>query len=127
MGRKGLSSGATEIYAPTSENKFVLNTRLSSAFDRGTITSTRIGPSMNWKELFWGWNTIDPVREEKVNLSVYAIGRTNGDSLILDNFSGGTYDLSALDANRFPYLRVQANLLDTLFRRPRPFQCYVQY
>lgn len=116
MGRKGLSSGATEIYAPTSENKFVLNTRLSSAFDRGTITSTRIGPSMNWKELFWGWNTIDPVREEKVNLSVYAIGRTNGDSLILDNFSGGTYDLSALDANRFPYLRVQANLLDTLFR-----------
>ncbi|MEM6804759.1 MAG: hypothetical protein AAF696_25400, partial [Bacteroidota bacterium] len=116
MGRKGLSSGATEIYAPTSENRFVLNTRLSSAFDRGGVRSTRIGPALDWGEIFWDWKSIDPLNEEKTSLSVYAVRNNNTDSLILENYTGETYNLSSLDADRFPYMRVEAQMLDTLFR-----------
>lgn len=116
MGRKGLNSGATEIYAPTSGSKYVLNTQLSSAFDRANITSTRIGPALSWDQVFWDWKSLDPVNEENVSLSIYAIDQDSRDSLLVEGLSNKTYDLSALNADKFPYMRIKADIVDTLFR-----------
>jgi hypothetical protein len=114
MGRKGHANSATEIYAPTSGTKYAINTILYGNYQRGTITSTRIGPAKSWDELSWKWYTQDPILEEDAAVSVYAINTRGEDSLIYEDIARGEYDLSTLDAKRYPFLELVASLNDTI-------------
>lgn len=118
FGRKGYPNSATEVYAPNSDDKLIINNVLLANFAEGAVTSPRIGPALEWDEMFWGWETVDPLPEEDAQVSIYAVRSDGVDSLFLQNLSVGTFDLSGLDAKRFPYLRLQAQVTDSARRTP---------
>lgn len=116
MGRKGFTSGATEVYSPTVENKYSINTVLYAPYDQGAVTSTKIGPALSWESLWWNWETIDPEPAEEMTVSLYAVDSDSKDSLIYTGEPKGTLDFSQLNADQFPYLRMEAKGRDTTTR-----------
>lgn len=119
MGRKGLSSGATEIYTPTAETKYRINTILYTPFDQGSTRSTQIGPSLGWQSLWWDWSKVDQTDVEEMSLSVYATDNDANDSLIFTGVPSGSLNLASLPADLYPYLRLEATGKDSA-RRTTP-------
>ncbi len=119
MGRKGYPNSAVEVFAPTSDNKLLINNVLLTNFTEGKIFSPRLGPALSWDKVFWGWNSLDPIPVEDARLSVYGVRADGSDSLILLNAAIGSYSLSNLDAARFPYLRMESAVKDSV-RRTAP-------
>jgi len=119
LGRKGLTGSAIEIYAPnlydslTNRNRWSLQAVLNSHHSDGNIQSTQIGPSIDWQEMYWDWKSLDPVIQEKTQVSVYAVRSNNTDSLIYNGTPRGTYSLNSLSAADFPYLRLEARAEDS--------------
>ena len=116
LGRKGYPNSATEILSPSSSDKYVLDVVLEAPYDEGTINSTRIGPALAWHELFWDWETVDPLNEELMTVSVYGVRADDTDSLLIPDLTAGLQDLSAISSDEFPYMELRASLLDTLLR-----------
>ncbi|MCB9236183.1 MAG: hypothetical protein H6581_31330 [Bacteroidia bacterium] len=122
FGRKGYPGSAIEILAPnltdpnTGNPTLDLITEMTSTYDRGLVQSTTIGPSINWKDLVWNWGTIDAQNMEDTRVDVYANNPLTGDSLIYSGIDPGSYPLNALNAKTYPYLRLEANAVDTIQR-----------
>jgi hypothetical protein len=114
MGRKGATS-ATEVYAPNAGNSQLnITTTLTSNFERGGVTSTVIGPSTRWESLIWDWRSKDRIVQEQTTTSVIGIRRDGTDSLLLADLARGTHALTQIDANRFPFLRLQGDMVDSI-------------
>ena len=76
----------------------------------GAVLSPTIGPTTRWKTA--AWEETLPNGSSTTKLSVVS---ASGDSvLVADVSGGGPIDLSGIDASRFPFLRLQAVLSDSL-------------
>lgn len=118
LGRKGYPNSAVEVYAPNvpGSNLLQISQLLSSSFDEGKITSTLVGPGVEWDQLFWGWETQDQFIHESVDIDVYGIRVDDTDTLLYAINTTATQDISQIDAEVFPYLRLEAGLVDTIKR-----------
>ncbi|MEO0468341.1 MAG: C25 family cysteine peptidase, partial [Bacteroidota bacterium] len=116
IGRKGYPNSATEIYAPTAGDKYALNNILLTSFERGQVSSTRIGPATTWDQMVWDWKSQDDLVQEDAKVNIMGIRPNGSDSLIFANLNRGTYNLASIDPVRFPYLRLDATLEDTVTR-----------
>ncbi len=114
--QKGNLNNAIEIYAPNQGNDLVIRKTLVSRSSSGAIRSTRIGPSLNWQSLDWNWRTNDRVLEETAVVEVYGERADGTDSLVFSNLAKGIYDLSTVNANTFPYMRLNTIVEDTVNR-----------
>ncbi len=117
MGKNNFPASAIEVLAPNSGVKYKIDEDLKTPLSDGKILSTLIGPALNWEQMFWGWKSLDkPVREE-IQLQVVGIRNNNTDTLFISGAEpGNSVDLSMIDAKRFPYLRLQAYLKDSVNR-----------
>ncbi|MEL6672154.1 MAG: C25 family cysteine peptidase [Bacteroidota bacterium] len=116
FGQKGQSGGATEIFNPTVGDKLVLNRFLFSFYSEGKVSSTRIGPAMAWDQVFWGWETLDETIEEDIKVNVYGVRQDATEVLLQTDLSAGTHGLNTIDADLYPFLRLEAATVDTVFR-----------
>lgn len=120
LGRKGYPGQANEIYLPNVVDSVsgvsVLDLRqtLTSSFYNANITSTLIGPSVDWNELIWDWSTLDAFPYEKAEVEVRAVRSDNSDSLIYSGLAKGNYTLNGVDHTNFPYMRLYANVADSI-------------
>lgn len=121
LGRKGFPGSAVEVLSPNERVSdgnggmiefFDININMEGSSGEGKIESTLVGPSTEWGELIWDWSSLDPFINESVSLDVYGVRHNNTDSLILSDLSQGTYDLSGIDHNSFPYLKLVADGTD---------------
>ncbi len=120
LGRKGYPGSAIEVLSPNVSTKYTIEQRLKAAFEQGTIYSTQIGPATDWRELYWGWESQDEFVQETVGLKAYSVQQNGRDSLILDTKDQQQiFNISGLDAQRFPYMRLEARVKDTV-RRTAP-------
>ncbi|MEO0899862.1 MAG: C25 family cysteine peptidase [Bacteroidota bacterium] len=117
LGRKGNSPGtAVEVYEPQSGTNLILDKDIYSSETAGSLTSTRVGPAIEWDDLLWDWNSQDLINQENTTVDVYGI-RPNGTKFLLkENLSKGTHDLSDINSGDYPYLELKANLEDTVYR-----------
>jgi hypothetical protein len=117
LGRKGHPNSAVEILSPNSGNKeYQIEQILMANRDEGTIASTRIGPSLGWDKIFWDWYTKDDLEREDIDVDVFGIRADKSDTLLMTIAERGLYDISQHDAKLFPYMRLEANLKDSLYR-----------
>ncbi|MEM7370533.1 MAG: C25 family cysteine peptidase [Bacteroidota bacterium] len=117
MGRKGYPNSATEIYTNNSGTRLVLRTRLIANRDRGQISSTVVGPALDWNQLFWSWDSKDVVVQENAQVSVVGIGQNGmSDTVLISQLNEGSFDVSGIDAAAYPYLRLEADLVDSITR-----------
>lgn len=119
LGRKGYPNSAIEVLSPNVSTKYTIEQRLKAAYERGTVTSTKIGPAIDWQELYWDWESQDAIVQEFLTIKAYGEKSNGQDSLLLQTDQIQTVDLSTLNAGEYPYLRLEAELKDTV-RRTAP-------
>ena len=99
-------------------NQFVeLRDTLQRPSSTGRVVSTRIGPAQQWLTLY---NTIrKPTTTGQYTLSVTAIDTLGRETVVLPNVTNRQQALTSLiAASRFPYVRLEATVADTVTRIP---------
>ncbi len=119
FGRKGDDPGNAQIitgdYAsatPVDEQEIQFNQLVQGLFSDGTISSTKIGPGLNWNNLFAEVKTNDPPGSESYLFDVYGIQNDGSEVVVMGNIGTGNTDISSIDAATYPQLRLKANLED---------------
>ncbi|MDX5422557.1 MAG: hypothetical protein LPK14_09915 [Hymenobacteraceae bacterium] len=122
VGQKGAAPGtARELTAtdesdvPKTSQHVVLNVTLQSNKQAGTITSSLIGPALNWGTLHHNIERYDG-GDDKYKLSLIGVDATGQEQMLIDSVTAKALDLSAIDAKAYPNLRLSAFLSDSTAR-----------
>jgi hypothetical protein len=84
----------------------------------GAAYSTLVGPASKWSEVQWAYS--EKENHDTILISVYAVRIDNTDTLIADRTTQAIIDLSGLDAEEFPYVRLLLYSSDTSALRSAP-------
>ena len=79
----------------------------------GTVQSPVFGPARSWQQLQWQ-GTAELSGADSVSLNLYGVGNTGNRTLLLEGIrpQQGLVSLSAIDANRYPYLQLSMTTQD---------------
>ena len=107
---------ATSIATPTQET-IQMDFNFGGGFTRGTVTSTRIGPATQWGTLY---HKIKPL-ENNNSPDIWRLSLIGeslaGQEIVLNNnipLNQMPFALNSIDANTYPYLRLQLYTQDSL-------------
>ncbi|GAB3838417.1 putative type IX secretion system sortase PorU2 [Hymenobacter jeollabukensis] len=116
--RKGFPAQAQEATfspaSPTPRDSQVvaLNYTLRSREGAGTVVSTRIGPAQEWQTLY---HTIKrPEASDAYTLRLIGYDANNQRQVLLPNVTNPAQALTAVSAQQYPYLQLEAELRDTV-------------
>jgi hypothetical protein len=105
--RKGLAPGTATIFkssdSPADLQELTVNKTITGRYFTGTMSSGLIGPALNWQSLTARYTEVEA--DDNVSFDVVGV-RLNGEEEVLLSDVSGDEDLSSLDANEFPYLKV---------------------
>ncbi|MBK8563682.1 MAG: hypothetical protein IPN76_10155 [Saprospiraceae bacterium] len=94
-----------------------VNFSLPGYWDRGYITSVPVGPVKQWEKLIWEIEPAINPTPDTFSVDVLAFDpNTLMDSVIIGGLAPGEHDLSGLNAQTFPYLKLRFNSEDSLDR-----------
>lgn len=97
-----------------------ISTQLFPFLTEGSLTSQPIGPSQSWKQFYVIAGNEKDSEADIVYYSLWGTHPDRVDSLILDNITAKTTDISFIDPSLFPYLKVQGHYKDEDRRTPAP-------
>ncbi|MER2997752.1 C25 family cysteine peptidase [Pontibacter populi] len=122
VGRKGAEPGAMyEAIAivgdqtiPTKQ-EIALRVTLKSTQQAGEITSPAIGPALSWGTVH---HNIEKYKagNDAYTLRIIGIDNDGNTSVLKEDVSIKSLDISAIDAKRYPFLKLQASLSDATDR-----------
>jgi len=74
----------------------------------GYIVSPKIGPAQKWKTLYWRGSS-DAIGGDTPLVDVYGITQTGNETLLVSgiDLNNQDYDVSTIDAENFPYLKLK--------------------
>lgn len=113
IGRKGAEPGSVpETWVKSTLGTASVGDTLYFYHEQGTVTSPRIGPTLNWKELVYRADT-----PENTSMFLDVVGLNSQlftqDTLVRDVSPATPLDLSGIDAARYPELQLIARLNTT--------------
>jgi len=113
--QQGITITEPNIYDPISNTyKLDLRKALETNFADGKIISTSVGPAAEWTDMIWDWSSVDLFPDESMQVEVYALRPDNSDSLVYSGLPLGSHSLAGIDADRFPFLRLEALVEDSI-------------
>ncbi|MHC2993314.1 hypothetical protein OB13_17650, partial [Pontibacter sp. HJ8] len=133
VGQKGAAVGtAQEATAdaagatPGTSQVITLRTTLQTKMQEGTITSTLIGPALNWGSLH---HTIERSGEgnDSYKMSLYGVKATGERELLQENIQDKTHNLATIKAEEYPNLQLMATLTDTEARTAPQLRQWMVY
>ncbi|AFM03890.1 hypothetical protein Fleli_1464 [Bernardetia litoralis DSM 6794] len=116
VGRKGAAQGTAQVVNfKTRTDVINENFTISGTSDKGIVTSSLIGPAVDWGNMFRS------VRENtNDNWKIDVIGENflGSQTTISENITQDNFVLSQINANEYPYLRLRATLSDSIDKTP---------
>jgi hypothetical protein len=86
---------------------------VTSSCGSGMVYSTKVGPASAWKKIHRKFSLPEIPGTEDAFLQVRGIGLDGKDTLLYNRVDQLPLDISAIDANKYPYLQLSAVILDT--------------
>ncbi len=131
VGRKGavassvqeLSASAEDPTSPTSQ-AIAFKVILKAGQQTGTLTSSLIGPALQWQTLY---HQIALQKDDKYKLTVLGIDAEGKEQVVVEKVNASTFNLSAIDAAAYPYLKLRAVLTDSVTRTPPQLKSWHVY
>jgi hypothetical protein len=122
--KKGAAPGSALFYRPepsdtlqANEQELLVNGTVTGRFDSGTMTSNLIGPAQNWQTLITQASISEIPQTDIYSFDVKGASLSGVEQLILQDVTG-TVDLSAIDAELYPYLRLYYKTTDPVNLTP---------
>lgn len=125
FGKKGMKPGeAMEIVAKqnieleTNEQVIEFSTEMNGYFTSGSILTPRIGPSSEWKSFFNKVKNRDWFNEEFAHFDVVGVQGNGEEQTLISNIQEDQLDLTQINSELYPYLRLRYSMEDTLSTAP---------
>jgi hypothetical protein len=121
--QKGNLGSRQESHAGSDTATVMLTTQLASHWNRGTITSTTLGPSSNWESLHWNQRPFESQPFlDSVSVSIYGLNAgTNVWDLLQSGIQyapGKDTTLSWINATNYPFIRLETYTEDDSIKTP---------
>jgi len=96
-----------------------ISTQCVSPANSGTISSPLFGPAKQWKQLHWRGTSAESPSTDSVGIQVIGVD-TSGNETPIYNLTIGNqdYDISAISASQYPYLKLKMTNVDTVHATP---------
>jgi hypothetical protein len=88
------------------------------ANDTGRIISQVVGPASSWKTMSQVYRHLEPKNADFAFMKIDGIDSAGQSKTIYDSIASARFDISGIDAAKYPYLRLTASLHDTLAWTP---------
>jgi hypothetical protein len=113
FGKKGSAPGTASIHHATSSpgdiQELVVNKTITGRYSSGWMNSGLIGPAANWQSFVSRYSQVEAT--DVLTFDVVGVNMKGEELIILENVSGDQ-DLTSIDANQFPYLKIIFKITD---------------
>ncbi len=103
---------------PQDEMYLRIRREISLKWYTGNFTSMPIGPASSYKQLNLLLEEKDPLPKGRWWLDVIGINTSGKDTFIYRNQTQTQIDLSSIDAQKYPYIKLQLGFVDSTYRTP---------
>ena len=95
---------------PTNEQTISFSGEITGVFANGSISSLDIGPAVSWDKVSFNMKNVDPADSYTIDI----IGKdfAGMETLIFSNVPSSETDLSTIDSEAYPYIRLKLNVSD---------------
>ncbi|MEO6819276.1 MAG: C25 family cysteine peptidase [Ginsengibacter sp.] len=109
------SFGPSNIFSTGISDKIVLDHQAISDDSVGMITSPQFGPALDWKQMNWDGNSVEPVSDDNPQIQIIGVNN-NGDQSVLFNInkSQKSVNLSSVDAKQYPFIQLKMRNADSV-------------
>jgi hypothetical protein len=111
--RKGLTPGSAMIIksndGPTDVAELIVDKTITGRYSSGTMSSTLIGPALEWQSVDSRIGELSG--GDAVTFDIIGVALDGQEEIIFPDVSGN-HDLSGIDANEFPFLRILYKVTD---------------
>jgi hypothetical protein len=126
IGQKGESPGLavedTMSSLPTDSIVMITVRRvLEGKWYKGNIVSERIGPVVSWDSVDCSFSSLENAGSDRVYLTLIAQNKQGKDTIVIHQTSQLNHSLAFLDAQQYPFVRLQISFLDSVYRTPNQF------
>jgi len=131
--KKGTISTALEVIGDSIFHKNLqISTTISTNANYANIYSEILGPAKGWDSLSWRVNPLEfPSSRDSTVLNVYGVDASGNETLLINNLPTDSGDIritGSVDANTYPYLKLNAFLSDdSLFTAPQLDRWQITY
>jgi len=84
----------------------------------GNFVSEPIGPAKKYHDIKLSLRNEDPLALGRWWLNVIGVNSAGKDSMLYTNITSTSFDLSDVSAEKYPYLKMQLNFIDSAYRTP---------
>jgi len=113
--KKGAPAGSAKVYrtstSPSTSQDLAMSATMTGRYSSGKIKSVAIGPAKKWMKFIAKTKSVEPV--DVVSYSIYGLDLNGAETLIQSNVTSNL-DLSSVDPAKYPQLKVQVNLRDSI-------------
>ena len=119
IGRKGSKKAILEVYPNFEKNPqmdvsdteilSVDNFEIKDQFNEGTITSPLIGPASEWGDISLKIQNSDP-KNQSFSFDIIGVNFKGEETIIQKNISTIQLKINAIDAEKYPYLKIKLTL-----------------
>ena len=111
--RKGDPSWAPiEVIADDVDSRIEAKFDILAKWDEGSVVSRTIGPAQAWDQLLWDIDAFE-TGEDLLRLSIIGIDANGQDSVLVDDVDDFDFDLSFINAEQYPNLRLNLYSADS--------------
>jgi hypothetical protein len=123
IGRKGAPVGsAIERFSTDVNAEVTASATFRIPSRSGQIISTLIGPAAEWGNVFRLINNAENPLRESWRLDVIGVDFNGRESIVRENIRPDAFNLSNLNPNTTPYIRLRLNMIDSVNRTPYQLQ-----
>ncbi|MEJ8801694.1 putative type IX secretion system sortase PorU2 [Pontibacter sp. H249] len=119
IGQKGAApgtaneqTGVADDSTPITSQIVMMDEILYSRLTEGSITSTLVGPALKWNSLHHNIEK-NGAGNDSHKMSVIGVKADGEEELLIDNINEKNFDLTGVDATKYPSLRLKAYVSDT--------------
>ena len=116
--KKGDISFAKEVIGTDTHSKIELYKDLKNNFTYGSMMSQNIGPATKWQTLNWKYHNKENNPNEIAFIKLYGIDNSDNTILLKDSIKSTSIQLTDIDPNTYPYLKMLFYTEDKTFRTP---------
>lgn len=109
------SGTETEIIGSSISDFIQAEQQIKELKSEGSILSKLIGPSTNWRKLYFNNSPSIPTETDSIHLQLWGISKPGSPKALLWTYSeleDEEIDLSFVDADLYPYLQLELNSMD---------------
>ncbi|QDH77833.1 transporter [Echinicola soli] len=125
FGRKGMAPGeAVEVLAdkasevPAAEQSISFSTQMKGFYDHGSVATRRVGPASSWAAFYNQTKTVGDLGAEQFAFDVIGVSASGAETVLFENIVDGEVRLEDINADMYPFLRLQYRLEESEERIP---------